>query len=341
MSSVFQPILEKGIVDHSILHKALMEYFSIADQSSAADIIQQLSGPLLVRMVDSREGSRIAMLCVKHGSAKERKKIIKGMKGYVGKIAHDQCGSMVLVCILSIVDDTKLVAKAVIRELQTILKDLVLDKGDAEENSDLDKQKKSSEVGEDDEDNSDTENVESENLNSVEGGKKDPFLRRQELLVNSGLAESLIDTCIESAGELLTSNFGKEVLYEVATGGADGILHPTLDAKLDALHETIATLVAQPKSEGPEEEHLFENFHSSRTIRRLVLDCPTFASILWKKALKGKCKMWAQGHSSRVVCAFSESSDSTVRDLAREELQPLIDGGILKLPENKPLAKAV
>ncbi|XP_057487194.1 pumilio homolog 24-like [Actinidia eriantha] len=377
MSSVFQPILEKGIVDHSILHKALMEYFSIADQSSAADIIQQLSGPLLVRMVDSREGSRIAMLCVKHGSAKERKKIIKGMKGYTGKIAHDQRGSMVLVCILSIVDDTKLVAKAVIRELQTILKDLVLDKngrrpllqllhpncpryfspddlaslnlsipslcnkGDAEENSDLDKQKKSSEVGEDGEDNSDTENVESENLNSVEGGKKDPFLRRQELLVNSGLAESLIDTCIESAGELLTSNFGKEVLYEVATGGADGILHPTLDAKLDALHEAIATLVAQPKFEGPEEEHLFENFHSSRTIRRLVLDCPTFASILWKKALKGKCKMWAQGHSSRVVCAFSESSDSTVRDLAREELQPLIDGGILKLPENKPLAKAV
>ena len=64
-----------------------------------------------------------------------------------------------------------------------------LNQGDTEENPDLDKQKKSSEVGEDGEDNSDTENVESENLNSVEGGKKDPFLRRQELLVNSGLAE--------------------------------------------------------------------------------------------------------------------------------------------------------
>lgn len=32
MSSVIQPILEKGIVDHSIIHKALMEYLSIADQ---------------------------------------------------------------------------------------------------------------------------------------------------------------------------------------------------------------------------------------------------------------------------------------------------------------------
>lgn len=31
MSSVIQPILEKGIVDHSIIHKALNEYLTIAD----------------------------------------------------------------------------------------------------------------------------------------------------------------------------------------------------------------------------------------------------------------------------------------------------------------------
>ena len=32
MTSVLQPILEKGIVDHSIIHKALVEYLSIADK---------------------------------------------------------------------------------------------------------------------------------------------------------------------------------------------------------------------------------------------------------------------------------------------------------------------
>ena len=32
MNKVVQPILEKGIVDHSIIHRVLMEYFSIADQ---------------------------------------------------------------------------------------------------------------------------------------------------------------------------------------------------------------------------------------------------------------------------------------------------------------------
>ena len=104
MSSVLQPILEKGILDHSIIHRTLMEYLTVADQvvfpmwialllddldfnnccvylwsyiskssilkSSAADVIQQLSGPLLVRMIHTRDGSRVGILCIKHGSAK-------------------------------------------------------------------------------------------------------------------------------------------------------------------------------------------------------------------------------------------------------------------------------
>lgn len=32
MTSVVQPILEKGIVDHSIIHRLLIEYVTIADQ---------------------------------------------------------------------------------------------------------------------------------------------------------------------------------------------------------------------------------------------------------------------------------------------------------------------
>ncbi|CAL5395729.1 unnamed protein product [Camellia sinensis] len=364
MSSLFQPILEKGIVDHSIIHKALMEYFSIADKyvggflsrlvllflnqvclkASAADVVQQLSGPLLVRMIHTREGSRIAMLCIKHGSAKERKKIIKGMKGHVGKIAHDQYGNMVLACILSIVDDTKLVTKVVIRELQTMLKELILDKGESDLNSDSDKKKKTLEVGKDGEENSGTEDVivesnksttPGESTDLIDGGKKDHLVQRQELWVNSGLAEvvSLMRAL------RVQENFGKEIIYEVATGGAGGILLSTLDTNLDALHRAIASLVAEPKLEDSEEEHLLENFHSSRTIRRLVLDCPAFASTLWKKAVKGKSEMWVQGHSSRIVCAFLESSDSVARELAKKELQPLIDSSMLKLLEKKLSAK--
>uniref|UniRef100_A0A2P2KVF8 Pumilio homolog 24-like isoform X1 n=1 Tax=Rhizophora mucronata TaxID=61149 RepID=A0A2P2KVF8_RHIMU len=176
-----------------------------------------------------------------------------------------------------------------------------------------------------------------ENLDLVEGvhegGKKDPSLRRRELLVNSGLAESLIETCTKNAGQLLRSNVGKEVLYEVVTGGSNGILQPTLDDKLNTLHETIASLAAESESEESHEEHVLENFHSSRTIRKLVLNSPTFATTLWMTALKGNCGLWAQGHSSKVIHAYLESSDAEVRELAKTELKPLVARGILKMPE--------
>ncbi|KAI7742993.1 hypothetical protein M8C21_032658 [Ambrosia artemisiifolia] len=361
MSAVVQPILEKGIVDHSILHKALVEYLTIADKSSAAEVIQHLSSALLVRMIHTKDGSKIGILCIKHGSAQERKKIIKGMKGHVSKIALDRFGSMVLTCILSVVDDTQLIKKIIIRELQPVLKELICDKNArrpllqllhpncsrylspddlslldssipsliTKGGSEPETETKSSEVNDDDVDMSDAE----DNVKSVAGGKKDPTLRRKELLVDSGLAESLIDACCESAEELLRSNHGKEVLFEVASGGADSILHPHLDEKLDSLHEAIASRVSLPKCEGQEEEHLLENFHSSRTIRKLILDCPSFASTLWEKTFKGNCKTWAQGHSAKVVSAYLETSDPKVLKLAKKELKPLLDQGLLKLPE--------
>lgn len=83
-------------------------------------------------------------------------------------------------------------------------------------------------------------------------------------------------------------------LVQVAVGGVDGILRPTLDEKLTSLYEKVAALAAQPKSD--ESEHILENYYSSRTIRKLVLECPTFASILWQTALKGNSKLWAAGH---------------------------------------------
>ncbi|CAH9136747.1 unnamed protein product [Cuscuta epithymum] len=377
MSSVLQPILEKGILDHSIIHRAIVEFLSIADQSSAADVIQQLSSADLVRMMHTRDGSRIAMLCVKHGSAKDRKKIIKGMKGKIEKIARDKFGSMVLVCILSIVDDTKLLSKIIICELEGILKDIVLDQNarrpimqllhpicsrylspdDLESLnlsipsltvkglSEMDKAESPCAL----EDGTNAVEPTSEKTKCTlkaqhlnEGGKKDPLRRRQELLVDSGLAEKLLDVCSEMPEELLRSNVGKDVVFEVVCGGADGILSHTLNMKLEALYETIGSLASQPKLEEAEEEHILENYHSSRTIRKLVLECPAFARTLYEKALKGHCETWAQGHSLKVMSAFWETSDPIVHELINEELQPLADNGILKVAaQAKELPKVV
>ncbi|KAK1277245.1 hypothetical protein QJS04_geneDACA007172 [Acorus gramineus] len=293
---------------------ALMEYFSIADKPGKF-------GSGLLR-------------------SEERKKIIKGMKGHVRKIACDQYGCLVLVSILSVVDDTKLIKKVIIHELEPILKDLVFDKG---EGSADEEQTRASAIDESDHGDAkadtdlsliDVDNgVNSgKNLKFIDGGKKDPSIRRSELFVESGLAERLIDTCIESVGELLKSNFGKEVIYEVATGGSDAVLQCSSAEKIEELHRAIASLAALPKTEELQ-DHILEHFHSSRTIRKLVLECPKFASTLWKSALTGKCEMWAQGHSCKIVSAFLESSHDEVRHLAEKELQPLVKRGVLRNPQ--------
>lgn len=133
------------------------------------------------------------------------------------------------------------------------------------------------------------------------------------------------------------------------------------------LHDAIVSDAAQPKTE--DVEHAFENFFSSRVIRRMIIDSPAFAVTLWRKALEGKCKIWAEGHryscfqnscsadvtfcplltlnifldisgcSSKVVAAFLESPSKEVKDLAKPELQPLVDAGILKVPDPKVVQK--
>lgn len=105
---------------------------------------------------------------------------------------------------------------------------------------------------------------------------------------------------------------------QVATGGAGGLLRQTLADKVDALHGVISTLAALPKK-NDSEQHLFENFHSSRTIRKLILDCPSFAATLWKSALEGKCEIWAQGHRWATDCtsfvSFENACSISLSDL--------------------------
>ncbi|KAM0904963.1 hypothetical protein ACQ4PT_017664 [Festuca glaucescens] len=406
MTTIIQPILEKGIVEYSIVHTVLLEYLTIADKTSASDVIRQLiphltqgsavidgdelsavpevptktkakkkrsSEPLLIRIMHTREGLKLGLACLKHGSAKDRKKIIKSLKGHIMKLAPNDYGCLFLVCLLSIVDDTKLVTKLVIQELTKQLKQLVFDKNgrrpllqllcplcsryltptdlaclnysvhsliskdEASESATINLESKLDAVADKEHAGSDDkEHVVSADTLVASDSKKDPFQRRHELLMKSDLAETLVKTCVENVGELLRTNFGKDVLYEVAVGGKDNVLEGITE-QIHLLHDAIASDAARPKSE--DIEHAFENFHSSRVIRKMILDCPAFAATLWEKALEGKCKLYADGYSSKVVAAYLESSDSKVKDLAKSELQPLVDGGKLKIPDHKAAEK--
>uniref|UniRef100_A0A0D9V2M4 PUM-HD domain-containing protein n=1 Tax=Leersia perrieri TaxID=77586 RepID=A0A0D9V2M4_9ORYZ len=378
MTTVIHPILEKGIVEYPIVHTAVLEYFTIADKTSASEVIQlfiplltqgsaaidgdepsvapelhkklkakkkRLTVPLLVQIMNSQEGLKIGVSCLKHGSAKDRKKIIKSLKGHIMKLALGDYGCIELAKHLKQLIFDKNGRRPLLQLLHpncsrylppTDLACLnyrvpcLITKDEASDNAaEVILENKVDVVTNKEQDGS-------EGIQSASDSKKDPFQRRHELLMKSELAEVLVQTCIENVGELLRTNFGKDILHEVVIGGKDNVLEGITD-RIHSLHNAIASDAARPKTE--DTEHAFDNYHSSRLIRRLILESQSFAAILWNKALEGNCKTWADGHSSKVVTAYLESPDFEVRNLAKSELQPLIDRGILKIPDHKAVSK--
>ncbi|CAO3612676.1 unnamed protein product [Cunninghamella blakesleeana] len=127
MSETLKGCLDKGTIVHSIVHKALLQYFTYADEKGRNDYLSLLRDSLQ-EIIHTREGSRVAMLCISYATPKDKKQIIKSFKPFLSKIAQDEYGYLVLLRLLDDTDDTVLVSKAIIGELCKNAKELVSDK---------------------------------------------------------------------------------------------------------------------------------------------------------------------------------------------------------------------
>ncbi|XP_077994772.1 pumilio homolog 3-like [Glandiceps talaboti] len=116
MKEALQPVLDKSAIKHSIVHKALRDYFTYADQKEKADMIEGMR-EIVVQILHTHDGSRVAMQCIWNGTAKDRKAIIKSFKTFIVKICQEEYGHLALVAILDCVDDTKLVSKVILNEM--------------------------------------------------------------------------------------------------------------------------------------------------------------------------------------------------------------------------------
>ncbi|XP_077505038.1 pumilio homolog 3-like [Amblyomma americanum] len=126
LKETLMKIIGKPVIRHSIIHHVMLEFFKNADASSRSEMIHAL-GASLVEMMHTKDGSRVAMQCIWHSSAKDRKTIIKSFKTYVAKIAREEHGHMVLLSIFDCVDDTKLIEGAIIAELLKEPLDVLID----------------------------------------------------------------------------------------------------------------------------------------------------------------------------------------------------------------------
>ena len=123
---VVNTLLTKGLIYLSISHHVLNEFY----ENGTPELIREMTGllaPELVHTVRTRYGAQVAAKCAGYASAKERKAIIKSLKGNILPIAQEPHGHMLIVKLLAVTDDTVLLTKAILRELLDGAEELVND----------------------------------------------------------------------------------------------------------------------------------------------------------------------------------------------------------------------
>ncbi|XP_061656409.1 pumilio homolog 3 isoform X2 [Syngnathoides biaculeatus] len=128
MKQILTPMAQKEqVIKHSLVHKVFLDFFLLSPDKQRAEMIESIRESV-VYMAHTHDGARVAMHCLWHGTAKDRKIIIKTMKTYMVKFATGEFGHLVLLAIFDCVDDTKLVKQAVLSELLLSLDEVISNK---------------------------------------------------------------------------------------------------------------------------------------------------------------------------------------------------------------------
>ena len=124
LKDALSALLNKDHVpDCTLFHHVAAAYFSVCDVAGAVEI-ETLLREQLVRMVHTREGVCVALRCVEVASAKDRKAMIKSLKGHVADAARDSQGHLYVMALLDRTDDTELLKSALLEPLADALPDL-------------------------------------------------------------------------------------------------------------------------------------------------------------------------------------------------------------------------
>ncbi|PFH61052.1 hypothetical protein XA68_18313 [Ophiocordyceps unilateralis] len=324
-------LVQKKMSGFTMLHDAMLQYFAnIQPGSDEFSEFQELvkgdeSGDLLKNMAFTKSGARLVCLLLAYGSSKDRKQLLKAYKDTILVMSGDVYAHVVILTAYDVIDDTKLVAKAIFPELI----------------GDKDEEKAQNVVGAVNNAYARTtilyllEGLSSalfpashafdlETLREVQmirqsTSKKDNEVRRKELV--AALAPHLL-AAIESAAKDLTSTaFGCQFVTDV--------LLAEVGDKQKAL-EAVAQCAAGSAGERPESEaetserpHISQTPFGGRMVKSLIqggrfdkaagkvvpVQPPLgFAKVLYP-VIKEHVMDWATGPSSFAVVALLEAGD--------------------------------
>ena len=329
-------LIQKKMTGFTMLHDAMLQYFLAVKVESEesrefSEVIKgDENGDLLKNMAFTGSGSRLVCLLLAHGTAKERRLLLKAFKDTYELMAGDPYGHRIILTAYDVIDDSVATAKAIFPEL--------LGKGDernaekiiflandpnarttilylfegtarslfpANHTTDLDILTEIQEI-------------------RKATSKKEPETRRRELI--AALSPLLLVPITASITDLVSTSFGCQFV-------ADVMLSAVGD-KVSALEALASTAGGEPNdvadrtSYPPPPPHLSLTPHGGRMFKTLVaggrFDKKTgrirpaepplhFADILYP-VLKDHVVSWATGPSSFTVVSLLEADDFSFKD---------------------------
>ncbi|XP_066139835.1 protein penguin [Euwallacea fornicatus] len=118
-------VLNKALLDSGLVQVVLSQYLEECSVNDRAELITELV-PHIVVISNSKEGSKAAMQCIWHGTAKDKKVIMKSLKEHLIELAKHEFGHRTVICLLDSVDDTVLLHKIILTEILSKAKDLAV-----------------------------------------------------------------------------------------------------------------------------------------------------------------------------------------------------------------------
>ncbi|KAF2897689.1 hypothetical protein ILUMI_08483 [Ignelater luminosus] len=119
-------ILNKDLLDSQLVQSVLHQFITECSNEDRTELISQLS-PHVVIISNSKDGARVAMNCIWHGSNKDRKIIVKALKEHTLDLCKHEHGHCTVITILDAADDTVLVNKLITSQILTHAKELATD----------------------------------------------------------------------------------------------------------------------------------------------------------------------------------------------------------------------
>jgi len=274
--------IEKGLFGFAFFQELMYEYFNTATPNEIRSITPSLVDHS-IHLLSTRHGSLVVAECASYGTQKDRKRIMRSLKGYTRSSLLHRDAYIALLRLVDVTDDTVLVNKSVLAELQVspdgdkkeeqAERSPILDLALSETGSklflmllleDVEIRRRYFDPAE--------LKVLRPNPTVMEGGeevptsKKDFSVRREELL--QFMKKVLTELCMHHANELLRSIPASNVLREVFR------LFPSNDIALAVVEACVKSM--EMNDDGNEGEDsctsLFEHQIGHLALKHLILD---------------------------------------------------------------------